>query len=195
MSSPRKPNRQSMFTLLMAAFFVGVIVGGAFIYSYLPDYLTAKPCDESTCAAHDSKQVAQPVREAEDFDFYAKLENAPVETVPAEEAPPTVPPMPKMAVKTPIEKAVAPLVVVPDQQPAPWYLQVASLGKPEEADALKAKLSLSGVAVEVVNIELPEHGTRYRVRVGPYASKDQALEARSKLTETYAGAAQAILTR
>jgi cell division protein FtsN len=209
MTSPRKHQRPPTFNRLFIVFILGAAAGGAGVYTYLPESLlsnktdvgTTKPCDESACAALANKQETQPVRGAEDFDFYAKLENAEIESVPAQEAPPTVsPPTGSLAgavatPATPKNAASVPPKVAGPADSATWYLQVASLSKAEEADALKARLSLAGVAVEVVNIELPEIGMRYRVRVGPYSSKEQAVEARVNLTTAYAGAEKAILTR
>jgi len=57
-----------------------------------------------------------------------------------------------------------------------WWLQVAALKAKADADALKARLSLLGLAVTVNPVASPA-GPLHRVRVGPFKTEDDALGA------------------
>lgn len=55
-----------------------------------------------------------------------------------------------------------------------WWLQVAALKNPADADKLKARLILLGLQVATQKVESGEIAL-YRVRVGPYKREDDAL--------------------
>ena len=63
------------------------------------------------------------------------------------------------------------------------FLQVGAFQKPTEADSLKARLALLGVETSVQEVIIPDKGTMYRVRVGPYAQIEDMNKARSLLTQ------------
>jgi|AP12_2_1047962.scaffolds.fasta_scaffold69202_2 cell division protein FtsN len=50
-----------------------------------------------------------------------------------------------------------------------YFIQAGSFQNPAEADNLKAKLALLGLQASVEPAALPDRGTWYRVRLGPYA--------------------------
>ncbi len=50
-----------------------------------------------------------------------------------------------------------------------YFIQAGSFQNPAEADNLKAKLALLGLQASVEPAILPDRGTWYRVRLGPYA--------------------------
>jgi cell division protein FtsN len=55
-----------------------------------------------------------------------------------------------------------------------WWLQVAAIKSPADADRLKAKLTLLGLHVAMQKID--NNGTTlYRIRTGPYKREDDAL--------------------
>lgn len=55
-----------------------------------------------------------------------------------------------------------------------YWLQVAALSNPKEADRLKAKLTLLGMDVVVQKVD--SGGTQlHRVRVGPFKTEDEAM--------------------
>jgi DedD protein len=60
------------------------------------------------------------------------------------------------------------------------YLQVAALGSDAAARELVQRLKKAGHAAIVEKVETKE-GTRYRVRVGPFATREDAEQARAKL--------------
>lgn len=55
-----------------------------------------------------------------------------------------------------------------------WWLQVAALKNPTDADKLKARLTLLGLHVAMLKVE-SGGVSLYRVRVGPYKREDDAL--------------------
>jgi len=64
-----------------------------------------------------------------------------------------------------------------------FYLQAGAFQKAADADNLKAKLSMLGVEVSVQEAAVPEKGTLYRVRVGPYAKPDEMNRVRNQLAQ------------
>ena len=62
-----------------------------------------------------------------------------------------------------------------------YYLQAGSFQNPADADNLKAKIAILGLESSVEPTALPDKGTWYRVRLGPYARVDELNKARSQL--------------
>ena len=70
------------------------------------------------------------------------------------------------------------------QDPDPksvYFLQAGSFQNPPDADNLKAKLAILGFESFVEPAALPDKGTWYRVRVGPYTRIEELNTARSQL--------------
>lgn len=63
------------------------------------------------------------------------------------------------------------------------YLQVGAFQKSADANNQKAKLALMGFETSVFEVETPDRGTLYRVRVGPFASPGEMNLARNQLSE------------
>jgi cell division protein FtsN len=82
------------------------------------------------------------------------------------------------------EKDVA---VAPKDEAAPaetYYLQLAALQDPADADNLKAELALAGIEAKIQTAELPDGKTWHRVRLGPFTSVEAIDEARARLKAT-----------
>lgn len=62
-----------------------------------------------------------------------------------------------------------------------YFIQVGAYYKPEDAEAQRARLSLSGVQARVLRAEDASGRLIYRVRVGPYERKEDADRAESQL--------------
>ncbi len=71
----------------------------------------------------------------------------------------------------------------PGAPPENYLLQVGSFQNPADADNIKARLALIGVEASVEPIDLPEKGTWYRVRVGPYTKIDEINRLRQTLAQ------------
>ena len=62
-----------------------------------------------------------------------------------------------------------------------YFLQAGAFQNPPDADNLKAKLAILGFESTVEPATLPDKGTWYGVRVGPYTQVDDLNAARSQL--------------
>ncbi len=89
---------------------------------------------------------------------------------------------PAPAATTPQATPAAQPAVAPASGDA-FYLQAGAFQKAADADNLKAKISLLGVEVGVQEIAVPDKGTMYRVRVGPFAKPDEMNRARNQLAQ------------
>ena len=73
------------------------------------------------------------------------------------------------------------------QKPAPeketFYLQAGAFQNAPDADNLKARLALVGIAATVQTTTLPDKGVWHRVRVGPYSAIDDLNRARDTLKQ------------
>jgi cell division protein FtsN len=65
-----------------------------------------------------------------------------------------------------------------------FLLQVGSFQNPAEADNVKAKLALMGLESNIETVDLPDKGTWYRVRMGPYRSLSEVNRIRSQLAQS-----------
>jgi len=64
-----------------------------------------------------------------------------------------------------------------------YYLQAGSFQNPADADNQKAKLAILGLESSVEPSVLPEKGTWYRVRLGPYRKLDEINRMRQTLAQ------------
>ena len=64
-----------------------------------------------------------------------------------------------------------------------YYLQVGSFSDADEAEQLKAKLTMLDMDVSVQTVNLPDKGVWHRVRVGPFRSADEMNKARGTLKQ------------
>lgn len=157
---------------------LGALVGGLGMYLHQSNGKTGQAVERASavsaeCGPQEQKPaVAAPSlpKDPKDFEFYGVLEKVPVTPArPDLEQPPVPPTM-----------APAP----PSSSPAmakPFYLQVASFKAAADADALKARIVLAGAPASVVAMDIPEKGTHYRVRVGPFAGQEELAKAKAQL--------------
>ena len=64
------------------------------------------------------------------------------------------------------------------------YLQVGAFQKSSDAENLKGRLAMMGFEASVMSVEIPDKGTLFRVRTGPYAQSDQMNQARIQLSQS-----------
>ena len=72
------------------------------------------------------------------------------------------------------------------QQAAPkdvYFIQAGSFQNPAEADNQKARLAILGFESSVEPANLPDKGTWYRVRLGPYSKVDELNKVRQALAQ------------
>ena len=70
-----------------------------------------------------------------------------------------------------------------------YWLQAGAFSEEKEADNLKAKIAFTGLEATVRAVNIPDKGTLYRVRLGPYQSLDDANRIKAALTQNGVGAA------
>jgi cell division septation protein DedD len=149
----------------------------------VPGAITVGPAPNTTFAPGAAGAAAAPVTPSE-FTFYETLKKPPQDpaaTVGLAPAPKSTPasksaPSPAPAAKVPrvIETAAA-------QTPAARYtVQVAAFRQQPIADRLIADLTRKGHDAYLVTTQLPD-GTTYRVRVGKFATREEAARAAKRL--------------
>jgi cell division protein FtsN len=70
-----------------------------------------------------------------------------------------------------------------------YWLQAGAFTEEREADNLKARIALTGLEASVRPVIVPDKGTLYRVRLGPYQSLDDANRIKTALSQNGVGAA------
>ena len=70
-----------------------------------------------------------------------------------------------------------------------YWLQAGAFAEEREADNLKAKIALTGLEATVRPVSVPDRGTLYRVRLGPYQSLDNANRIKTTLSQNGVGTA------
>lgn len=170
---PRQAKRKSAGGTLIGifiglAFGLLIAVGIAFYVSKMPTPFTqnknAKPAPSQADRelAEKSKLPNGTAGERPRFDFYRIL--------PGQEVPVT-------------EKEVKQQTAKPDAPQENYFVQAGAFQSPVDADSLKARLALLGLEAGVQPAHLPDKGTLYRVRLGPYTKLEDINRVRSTLSE------------
>lgn len=95
------------------------------------------------------------------------------------------------------EKGVAPATDTKRDKPADaptagkeiYMLQAGAFQNEGDAENLKAKIAFAGMEATVKPVNLPEKGTLYRVRLGPYRSVDEVNRVKTALSQNGISAA------
>ena len=64
-----------------------------------------------------------------------------------------------------------------------YWLQAGAFSEEKEADNLKAKIALTGLEASVRSVAIPDKGTLYRVRLGPYQSLEPVNRIKTALSD------------
>ena len=70
-----------------------------------------------------------------------------------------------------------------------YWLQAGAFSEQREADNLKARIALTGLEATVRAVSIPDKGTLYRVRLGPYQNLDDANRNKTTLSQNGVGTA------
>lgn len=128
--------------------------------------------DKSDKAKSDSKTA-----DKSRFDFYRILpgkDEPPVADKPAREPA-------RAAAK---DQTKEPAKAASKEAPKDTYLiQAGSFPNPADADNLKAKLAFIGLEANIEPAAIPDKGTYYRVRLGPYSKLDDINRVRATLSQ------------
>ena len=93
----------------------------------------------------------------------------------------------KTSDKTPdkaAEKVAAAEPTTAAKLPERFWLQAGSFATESDAENLKARLAFAGWQASIQQGALPDKGTRYRVRLGPYDNTDELSRIRSDLSRS-----------
>ncbi len=126
------------------------------------------------------------------FEFYQMLpgdKEVPESEVKAARKPPPAASAPPAAPAAP-RPGSSPATPKPHSGEVFW-LQAGAFSEEREADNLKARIALTGLEATVRAVNIPDKGTLFRVRLGPYQSLEEAN--RTKTTLTQNGVATAII--
>jgi cell division protein FtsN len=195
-----KPARSGGGTLL--GIFVGLVLGMVIAFGVvwylrkapLPFESKAQSPTPTANAKGDApKSLPLPGKSAGEvdakprFDFYGILEGKQTAAPPADAKPAAQPPLPAPPVVAPTAKpatepaaATTPAAAVPADR---LYLQAGAFAKSEDADNMKAKLTLMGFEAQVSEADIPDKGRMFRVRTGPYSSPDEMNRVRTQLSQ------------
>jgi cell division protein FtsN len=70
-----------------------------------------------------------------------------------------------------------------------YMLQAGAFQSESDAESLKAKIAFAGMEASVRQVNLPDKGTLYRVRLGPYRSLDEVNRIKTALSQNGIAAA------
>jgi cell division protein FtsN len=176
--------------------FLGLVVGVAIAFGIVW-YLNKTPLPfqnkapraerkDETNGQPRSTQAPQPlpgkpgdtVTEKPRFEFYKILPGEQQAT------PQGVGPAPAVPTDKPATPAVPAVAVPPPTQGDVFYLQAGAFQKPQDADNLKARLSLLGLEVGVQEVSVPDKGTMHRVRVGPFPNAEEMNRVRIQMSQS-----------
>ncbi len=172
---PREKKRKPVGGTLLGIF-IGLVLGLA-IATAAAIYVTNSPVpfvnktqQQRTTTPQADQKLADAAKagaaEKPKFDFYKIL--------PGQEEPVTDRDLKSAAAKQ-AEKPGAPR----DQ----YFVQAGAFQNPADADNLKARLALMGLQASVEPANLPDKGTWYRVRLGPYTQLDEINRVRQTLAQ------------
>jgi cell division protein FtsN len=172
---PREKKRKPVGGTLLGIF-IGLVLGLA-IATAAAIYVTNAPVpfvnktqqQRATTPQADQKladSAKAGAAEKPKFDFYKIL--------PGQEEPVTDREL-KSAAARQAEKSGAPRDL--------YFVQAGAFQNPADADNLKARLALMGLQASVEPANLPDKGTWYRVRLGPYTQLDEINRVRQTLAQ------------
>jgi cell division protein FtsN len=146
-------------------------------------------------AAEDAAKAAKPLPdkpakagERPRFEFYQILPGDKEAQDKEAKAAVKAPPPPPAAVAGPPRPGSSPASPKPHSGDVFW-LQAGAFSEEKEADNLKAKIAFTGLEASVRPVSIPEKGTLYRVRLGPYQSIDDANRIKTALSQNGVNAA------
>ena len=112
----------------------------------------------------------------------AASEAAAAASMPAVAATPPVTPAPAATPAHPGEDPAAILSGAPEAQPFVYYIQVGAFTRAEEAEQQRAKMAIIGYATKVTRQSQSGRDV-YRVRLGPYETRDEAESTQARLQD------------
>ncbi len=186
-SKSRSNSRQAKSASPVKWLLLGIVLGGiaaAGIYFYQNHADFRHSIDQLLPQAkhqthHKTKQVVKSKNPpAPQFSFYTMLKNQKTVIHKQKSQPTQSQSTPPITVASPQHQQLAHTET--PKKTGSYYLQVASFHKQQDADHVKAKLTLMGFNVNVAKFQA-HNSTWYRVVIGPYQSKTLAQSDQKRL--------------
>jgi len=177
-AKPRQATRNRSGGGFLIGVFVGLFIGLAIAVG-IAIYLNKAPVPfvgRSTPPGKGAETAAVPVAPKADkaerprFDFYRILPGG-------EE------PVSERELREREQKEKSAAKSVPEAPRETYFMQAGAFQNPVDADGQKAKLALLGLESSVEPTSLPDKGTWYRVRLGPYSRVDEINRVRALLAQ------------
>lgn len=154
---------------------------------------TGKPAASKPATKQQSAAGQEPAANKPKYEFYTLLPESEV-IVPPDALPEKAPPPPSAQEVEASRKAEAaraqalldgkqPPPAPPRKETTQFYLQAGSFPEREKAEAVRARLLLTGQNVHVEPGQVANR-TWYRVLVGPFASREQLSKAQAQLSQS-----------
>jgi len=148
-----------------------------------PSAEAARAAEQAAKGKLPAPEAAPPKTERPRFEFYQILPGE--KEAAGREAKAAVAPRPPSAAGS---RTGTPITPKPFSGEVYW-LQAGAFTEEREADNLKARIALTGLEAAVRAVNIPDRGTLYRVRLGPYQSLADANRIKSALSQNGVGAA------
>lgn len=203
-STPHRGSVSKQLLLVLVCFLLGYLSASVFDFTSLSGWVNTQ-----ILAQHSGQRTTKSVKEQAllpkpKFEFYTLLASERAQTVAVPSAGPVAAPQPVPAqipsVNVPIKNSPAPSVLanagaiakpisvqaVPANPPAisnGYLVQIGSFKSKQEAERIKASLTLKGFAVNIAMIN-QQQVTWYRVVVGPFATRQQAEKTRVSIARS-----------
>jgi cell division septation protein DedD len=192
-----KPSRELQFsTQQLVGVFLGILALGIFIFllgiSIGKKQTLLASAGVSSAAKTENVAARTPLTAdpgASDIQKEIDAHARSIQTIPSKTAPspaagkPAEKPAEKVPDKAPAKTEPAIQKPAPTDAVGGWFIQVAAVTDKPAAAAFAEKLQKDGYPALLIEPSAKDKKLVYRVRVGPYGSKNAADEAKNKLTE------------
>jgi len=185
-SAAARPRGGGLLLGLFIGFILGLGVAAAIaVYVFKSPVPFVNKGNPPKPGASDAGTVGKAARPEEKprFDFYRILpgQEEPVTDKQlreaAKQAAPATPAAPGSAPNSPAT------VASPSGPQDIYFIQAGAFQNPADADNLKAKLALLGLEASVEPTDVPDKGTWYRVRMGPFSRIEEINRVRGQLAQ------------
>lgn len=199
-----KRSASGQLMLLLVAFLSGYLSATVFDFTSLTNWVNKQLQAQQNPQLAKKQVVQQAQIPKPKFEFYTLLASQQAATVPVSNVPPvtaastatiSAAATPSNPIKEPLAKT--PVLPVPLSTVATagksatlaainkdaYLVQIASFKSRQEAERVKATLSLKGFVVSIASVN-QQQTIWYRVVIGPFASRDQAQKAQISVART-----------
>ncbi len=158
---------------LFSGVFLGIGLAIFIFWKWGQNYHYQPPQPPIVVTESDVAPLQEPTEDPENaknrFDFYTLLPNLKVE-------------MPDVETPAQLRQAEKPA----QESPLVYILQAGSFKVTDQAEKLKATLALNGFESQIQTVKIPPNETWYRVYIGPFPTKSEALVMQQNLKQNLA---------